>query len=105
MLNVAMSYARSYQEAILGAIKLYNEIEGQKIYHERHVHKIEDAHENAQFMCEIWFTLRVIEQQPPKYEFVGSQGIDPTDPNWREKWEAANAVAQEATEQILSENN
>ena len=88
MLNVVFGYGNSYTDAIVDALRTYNEIEGQKTFHTKDVHvastEIIDA---PRCMCEIWFTLRVIVQQPETYEYVGSKGIDPSDPNWREQWE------------------
>lgn len=94
-LNVVFGLDRGYQSAIQAALNVYNDIEGNKTYHERHITSIKQEDDSYMYMCEIWFTLRTPVQEEPKQEFIGSTNIDPSDPNWRDKWESRNTTFEE----------
>ena len=87
MLQVILSYGNTYAEAITDAVSKYNSFDGDKIFHDKSVY-LADIDVNGilyKYGCEIWFTLHTRVQIPEQFEFVGSHGVDPNDPNWREK--------------------
>lgn len=101
-LRVVFGYGGSYESSVAASLQAYNEIEGHKTFHHKDTgNRLVGS--NPQYVTEIWFTLTPTrkQQNEEKYEFVGHQGIDPNDPNWREKWEALNQQAAQATEQVL----
>lgn len=38
--------------------------------------------------CLIWYTTSKKEEPSKKFEYIGSVEIDPTDPDWRTKWQS-----------------
>lgn len=87
MLKVILAYADTYEQVITDALNLYNAVEGNKIFHAREIYLLGDSPIEKKYSCEIWFTVTQSATQQPKdeFEFVGSKGIDPSDPNWRDK--------------------
>jgi len=107
MLKVVLGVSSTYEGSIQTALNAYNaDDEGYKTFHYKETGN-RLIGQNPQYVTEIWYTVakstKQIEQE--KHQFVGHQGIDPNDPNWREKWEALNAVAVEATEETLKGND
>lgn len=76
------------------AEQLFNQVEGRT-----KIEKIESIYGDNEFgsgtwATVIWYTTVVTQeqQQAEKFEFIGSVGIDPTDPDWRIKWEEQQAL-------------
>lgn len=90
MLKIVFGYGADDEIAIGNALDAYNSVEGRKTYHESKVRQLTDGN----FRCEVWYTLNQSEaekqKEAEKHLFIGSEDIDPNDPNWREKWEAKN---------------
>lgn len=83
-LRAVISNGTTLEEALITAVDLYNEIDLRKVFHKADI--VEDtASQYNRYQLIIWFTVMedtpVVE--PPT--FIGSRGIDPNDPNWREK--------------------
>ncbi len=95
MLRVAIGKADNYEDSIIAAVEQYNEVEGSKSFHDRQTIMLPGI-----FITTIFFTVREVTQQEPKHEFIGSEGIDPNDPNWREKWEAMNSQGYDGSYQV-----
>ena len=94
MLQVVYGVGTNINDAAKHAIEEYNKIEARKTFRLRDYtqYEILDSPDNSYaFQCEIWFEIpdpTPEEQQAAKFEFVGSTEIDPSDPDWREKWQA-----------------
>lgn len=96
MLRLAVGYGTKVLEAKERAIYFYEQAEGRKIF--RFVETQPGLNElnESVWVTTIWFD--VVEPTPEekkkeeeKYLFIGSDNIDPNDPNWREKWEQRDA--------------
>lgn len=106
MLNVIFGYGNSYTDAVLEAVKTYNNVDGLKTFHAKDVHPVSVEQPNApMYLCEIWFTLRTPVAEEPKHDYVGSTGIDPSDPEWRIKWDALNAQAATAFSETIKDES
>lgn len=70
------------------AVYYYNQIEGQKIFHAVETHVGKNELEEPAWFTTIWFTHIEPKPEEVKHTFIGSEGIDPRDPNWQEKLQA-----------------
>lgn len=104
MLKIIFGYGTDDELAIGRAIDEYNSVEGRKTYHDSKVRQLLDG----SFRCEIWYTLHQTEEQKKaeaeKHLFIGSTEIDPSDPDWRVKWEAQQRIGTPEFEQLEEEN-
>ena len=95
-LHVALGYGDTREEAIKAAVTQYNEIEGTKVFHAQETGvEFEENPNNPDelkgvYITEVWFTLMEKSQQDSEPKFIGSEKLDPKDPNWREKWNQQN---------------
>lgn len=101
MLKIVFGYGLDDETAIVSAIAEYNSTIGRKTYHESKVRQIQPNGGITQFRCEIWYTVAdpsAAEQQreAEKFMFIGSDDIDPYDPDWREKMAKQQADAIQA---------
>ncbi len=94
MLKVAQGLGANIIDAQERAIEEYNKVEGQITYHEHEFIQLKDTETNADFWaCCIWYTVRQTDKQRVEaaYDFIGSHGVNPNDPDWQEKLAAMQA--------------
>jgi len=87
MLKVIMGLGNNTAEAITVATNEYNKPheDGYRMLAQTQVF----TQDNKSY-CLIWYTLR--EDTTPvkveEFEYIGSKGINPADPNWRNVWDS-----------------
>lgn len=93
-LKFVIGYSKDIFTAKERALYFYNEVEGRK-----KLEFIESQIGQNEIGDTAWFTTIWYSELPAqpeskepeeKFEFIGSTGIDPTDPDWRIKWEQAH---------------
>lgn len=101
MLQLAVGYGRQTIEAKERAIYFYEQVEGKKIF--KFVESQIGYNEigDSVWVTTIWFEVTdptPAEQQKAEEEnyFIGSTGISPNDPLWREKLAEYNAPNKES---------
>ena len=88
-LRSVITYGSSVEDAVQAALNTYNAIDARKIYHRSDIREDllilkEDRTYTARVI--IWFTANTDDPIEPELPtFIGSRGIDPNDPDWREK--------------------
>ena len=90
LLRAVMAYGRDLEDAVTAALNHYNEIDARKIFHKADVDDTitKTTEDGIIFHARviIWFTANTDDPiEPDIPTFIGSQGIDPNDPDWREK--------------------
>lgn len=88
-LKLAVGYSTQLIEAKERAIYFYEKVEGRKRFEFVETHKGKNEIDQDVWVTTIWFTELAdpVENKPEeKFEFIGSTGIDPDDPNWYTKW-------------------
>lgn len=97
-LHAVMGKGNTLEEAITVALNTYNKEDDtvQKTFHHTDLKErwippqgeLEFDNElTIEYLCIIWYTARRIQQQEPEYKYIGSEGINPNDPDWLKKWE------------------
>jgi hypothetical protein len=90
-LRVAMGFGETREQSIYNAVTEYNRVEGYKVFHKSDTgFEFDTPAENPEamtgtFQTEIWFTTTAIDPPKPDFTYIGSVGIDPNDPEWKEK--------------------
>lgn len=93
-LKATVGIDTSYLGALVMALDDYNKDEERKQYHETLVTN-SDHNVTVTIMYSIIVPIQAL-QQAEKHEYVGSQGIDPNDPDWERKWKEAQGIDQES---------
>lgn len=87
MLKVILGKGDVLETAVVAAINKFNEPTTEaRYFHTAQV--LTRLVTGDEFQCILWY--HTTEEQPinKEFRFIGSEGIDPNDPNWREKLEA-----------------
>lgn len=105
-LKFVTGYASDPRKAKEFAAHFYNELEVRTRFEAVETQTGENEIGNPVWVTTIWYTElpEVLEQkkQEEQFEYIGSIGIDPYDPDWREKLAEREAALIELTE--LGEN-
>ncbi len=91
MLKAVVGIDSSYLGALIMALDDYNNDEDRKQYHETLVQTGE-----TQIVVTILYSpvsVAPVKVQEPVFEFIGSKGIDPSDPDWKSKMDTAQNTA------------
>lgn len=88
-LRFVTGYSTDLQKAKEFALHFYEEREGRKRFEAVESQTGENEVGHQVWVTTIWYTELgdpvEPQKQEEKFEFIGHEGIDPSDPNWREK--------------------
>jgi hypothetical protein len=87
-LRRVIGYGDDVEEASQSATNQYNSIENRTVFHKADIFPTT----TGKIVVIIWLTEEHLEQINPTFEYIGSRGIDPNDPDWREKLFPSSAV-------------
>lgn len=105
MLEMIVSVGSTAFESQTRAKDLYNALEVRRSFNA--VQTIQGHVPDGTFVwiTTIWYNVLgepVKPKQEEKFEFLGSTGIDPKDPDWYEKWKTLQENATEESENTMA---
>jgi hypothetical protein len=101
-LRAIVAYGSNIETAIQAALNQYNNVEARKIFHRTEIKEdliILRNDDTFTTRVTLWFTATVDDPVEEAHDYIGFRGIDPNDPNWKEKWDEELAQNASVTSQ------
>jgi len=94
-LRRVIGYGDDIEDASKSAVDQYNSIDNRTVFHKTDIFPTT----TGKVVVILWFTEEHLEPINPVFEFIGSRGVNPNDPDWREK---LNLVTEDSYTDIAS---